>query len=208
MNKLSKEKQSRIALVGLCSVGISVGLYFLVVKNQLDTLAVSVSKTAEIRSKVDQANSFLKQSATLEKKLAGISDELNQREADMVPDRDTYDAMLKTIRAFEVSRTGVFPLVIDQPRTNELQMLPKFPYKAAIFHATGRGFYHEFGRFIADFENTFRLSQIVNLDVAPAGLTSSGMGGAPLTQTDAEILVFNFDIIVPIKPSGSFPEKK
>jgi|GEM_PF-557701 len=208
MNKLSKEKQSRIALVGMCAVGISVGLYFLVVQNQLDSMAASVRKTAEIHSKVDQANSFLKQSVTLEKRLAEVSEELDLREGDMVPDRDTYDAMLKTIRAFEASRRGVFPLVIDQPRTNDLQLLPKFPYKVAIFHATGRGFYHEFGRFIADFENTFRLSQIVNLEVAPAGLGNSGLGVTPLTQADAELLVFNFDMIVPIKPSGSFPEKK
>lgn len=201
MSKLSKEKQNQILAVAVGSLTVAVALYFVVIQGQTGSLTVTQRRTAEIRGKIDQATGFVRQAGVVAKRLEELKDAVGQKESTMVPDRDSYDWMLRTIRNFEQNRrsVGVRPLNIEQPKMEEMGMIPNFPYKAAVFHATGQGFFHEFGRFLADFENKFRYYQVINLEISPGGATAPGGGLAPLTEADGELLQFKFDIVAPVK---------
>ena len=71
--------------------------------------------------------------------------------------------------------------------------LGKFPYKQAAFSVGGTAYFHDLGKFIADFENHFPYFRIVNLDLTPA---------AGAAESDKEKLTFNFQIVTLVKPSA------
>ncbi|MCF7707890.1 MAG: hypothetical protein K9N52_03205 [Verrucomicrobia bacterium] len=61
-----------------------------------------------------------------------------------------------------------------------------------FFTIRGNAFYHDLGRFIADFENTFRFMRIENLSITP--------GGGTETSSQGERLSFTMDIAALVKP--------
>ena len=44
---------------------------------------------------------------------------------------------------------------------------PSFPFKQVKFTITGTAYYHDLGKFIANFENTFPHIRVVNLQIQP-----------------------------------------
>jgi len=67
-----------------------------------------------------------------------------------------------------------------------------FPYKQMRFTLTGVAYYHDLGKFIADFENKFPHCRVVNLSAdAPGSMSANG-----------ERLNFRMDIITLVKPSN------
>ena len=74
-----------------------------------------------------------------------------------------------------------------------MDLLPSFPYKQIQFTINGTAYYHDLGKFIADFENNFPHARMVNLVIEPAsGADSSN-----------EKLSFRMDIIALVKPNPS-----
>jgi hypothetical protein len=49
----------------------------------------------------------------------------------------------------------------------DCDLLPKFPYKQVRIVISGSGYYEEIGKFIADFENEYATTRIVNLELTP-----------------------------------------
>src|ERR1039458_2015399 len=75
---------------------------------------------------------------------------------------------------------------IKPPEITDKGVITGFPYKWAKFHITGEGYYHEFGKFIADFENAFPCFRIQDLDIAVPGI-----------RKDPDMLSYSFDIVTP-----------
>ena len=73
-----------------------------------------------------------------------------------------------------------------------MDLLPHFPYKQLKVTVNGTAYYHDLGKFIADFENTYPHARVVNLTIDPAGGTGD----------DSEKLAFRMDIIALINPNG------
>jgi Tfp pilus assembly protein PilO len=71
---------------------------------------------------------------------------------------------------------------IGQPNVSEMDLLPNFPYKQLQFTLRGTGYYHDIGKFIADFENKYPHMRVVNLELELVG-------------TDTEKLSFKMDIV-------------
>jgi len=67
-------------------------------------------------------------------------------------------------------------------------LLPAFPFKQVKFAVTGTAYYHDLGRFIADFENTYPHIRVANLQVQPG---DAGDG--------AEKLSFRMEVIALVK---------
>ena len=72
-----------------------------------------------------------------------------------------------------------------------------------IYHACGlhmsithRAAYHEFGRFVADFENAFPYMRIQNIELDPAAASNAS------AQSDQEKLAFKMEIVTLVNPSG------
>jgi hypothetical protein len=73
----------------------------------------------------------------------------------------------------------------------DVGVFPTFPYQAAAFGVRGKGYYHDIGKFVADFENSFPYMRIQNLELAPDG-------GAQ--AADDETIQFRMEIVTLIKP--------
>ena len=107
-----------------------------------------------------------------------------------------YSWIIQTINRFRADRKVEIPQ-FSREVTTEIGVFPKFPYKAALFHVRGTAYFHELGRFIADFENTFPHIRIQNIDMEPA--TQSA---ATTTQNaDPEKLAFKMEIVALINPN-------
>jgi Tfp pilus assembly protein PilO len=208
MSKLSKEKQNQIAVVAVGSLAVAVGIYFVLIQGQLDSIALTQRKTTDIRNKLDQASGYVRQALTVSNRLAETRSLLTEKEATLVPDSgDPYDWMIRNITSFAQSHRGVFSVTMVRPKIGDVEMIPGFPYKAATFHVSATGFFHEFGRFLADFENKYRYYQIINLEIAPCGPVVPGGALTPLTGADGELLQFQFDIVAPINPVSEASKK-
>jgi hypothetical protein len=166
-----------------------------------DSKASAERELTGLKATIDQATASVRQAQILDKVLHDLQTQLADKEAFM-PDGDNYDWMLRNIRSFEQDRRSPFKLEIEQPKFESMGIFPKFPYKAAVFHVSGRGFYHDLGKYLSDFENKFRYYQVANLEIKPG----SGGGPVPLMvvgEFEGEMLQFSFDIITPVKAAAT-----
>ena len=69
-------------------------------------------------------------------------------------------------------------------------MIPNFPYKQVRLSLFGTGYYHNIGKFLSDFENTFPHMRLVNLAI---GTTESA--------DDSELLSFHVEVVALVKPN-------
>ena len=70
-------------------------------------------------------------------------------------------------------------------------MIPGFPYKQIRFRSSARGYYHDMGKFVADFENKFPHCRVLNLQADCTGTPPSG----------GEKLNFRMEIAALVKPN-------
>ena len=76
---------------------------------------------------------------------------------------------------------------------SEVNLLADFPYKQAALSVTGSAHFHDFGRFLAAFENQFPHIRVLNLtlDVNPNGME------------EPETLSFKMEIVTLVKPNAT-----
>jgi len=73
-----------------------------------------------------------------------------------------------------------------------MSLIPNFPYEQASITVAGRAHFHDFGRFVADFENQFPHIRVLNLDL-----------DLDTVSTQPEMLSFKMDIVTLVKPNPS-----
>jgi len=104
---------------------------------------------------------------------------------------DNYAWTFDTIRRFKASYRVDIP-TISQPALGEVDVLPQFPFKQIRVTVSGTAYYHDLGRFIADFENAFPHIRVVNIAIEPVNPTEAGN----------EKLSFRMDIVALVKPNS------
>ncbi len=197
MNKLSKEKRSQLALTVVMILVVGTGLYMGLIRYQqakIRTLAVEKEKGNRKLAKISE---IFRSGSQIETELAVIRKELDSREDEMVSD-DLYSSMINNIRKFKLA----YPVEIQQFNSKgqaDLNLFPRFPYKQFTVSILGTAYYHDLGKFIADFENKFRSSRILNLELTTDPSQAAGEG---------EKLIFRMEIVSLVKPGGPSSEKK
>ncbi len=191
MNKISKEKKQQIALILMGAVGVIAALWYLVIQNQYTHLSAVQKTTREMKDKVGKAETLLKKAGAIETSLEESAKALEKIEGEMAAG-DLYLWMINTINRFNVAKDVTF-LDFQRELVGDVGVFPKFPYKAATFPMKGTAHYHELGRFLADFENSFPYARVQNLELAPSTKTAGD---------DVESLNFRFEIVALIKPVG------
>jgi Tfp pilus assembly protein PilO len=190
--KLPKQKRDHLILVAVIIVAILAGLGFGLIRRQYDNLEATRAKSVEAEKRLEKMKDTIEREPEIQADLAEVQGKLTLREANMASG-DPYAWALDLIRLFRNSYKVDMPGV-GQPTQGESSLMPRFPYRQASFTVSGSGYYHDIGRFVADFENKYPEIRIVNLTVTP--LTGT-------VAEDKEKLEFKMDIVALTRPNPS-----
>lgn len=193
MKNLPNDKRDRLIFIAVGTVLSLVAVYFLVIQAQSKTRDRIVKQTVEQRSKVENAERLISSTAELQKKLDAASGQLKTIE-DTMASGDMYSWIILTINKFRADRKVDIPQFSREVPT-DVGVLPKFPYRAALFNVRGTAYFHDLGKFLADFENSFPYIRVQNLELEPASNSSATSTG------DTEKLAFKMEIVTLVNPT-------
>ena len=207
MKNLTKEKKERLILIAVGTIVTMVGLYYGVIRAQRDTLEALARKKVDEENRVNSSQRMAATLGELQEKLGTSQQKLKTIESTMASG-DMYSWIILTMNSFK--ENGGYKVEIPQfsrEVSTEIGMLAKFPYRAAVFHIRGTAYYHDFCKFVADFENTFPYMRIQNVYLEPAGSSAATAlsGGPAVANTpvgeDAEKLTFKMEIVTLVNPN-------
>lgn len=191
MNILPKDREKRTQFI-LVIFGtlVVLGLIgFALIRPQYQTLSRIANDEGDERAKLQRIQDTIKKAGDTSTQLSNVVSNLSLAELDMASG-DFYAWTYDTIRKFKASYRVDIPTV-GQPSLGDVDLLQQFPYKQIRVTINGTAYYHEFGRFIADFENTFPHIRVVNLTIEPVS-----------SEPGNEKLAFKMDIVALVKPNS------
>jgi Tfp pilus assembly protein PilO len=194
MKRLSPAKRNQLIMVILGTAGIIALIYFILIQPQKDknqSLSVNIS---EETTRLQQMKTAIKQRATDDQTLTETVQKISEAEQD-IASGDVYAWTYDLIRRFKSAYRVEIPSM-SQPFLGEVDLIASFPYKQVKVSLNGTAYYHDIGKFIADFENKYPHTRVVNLTVEPA-LTAALVGTAP-----GEQLSFHMEIVALVKPNS------
>jgi len=192
MKSLSKEKRDRLVLVCIGAVAAVVGLYYGVIASQRNSLESLVGRRGEKQSKLANAERLIGNASTIQKNLEAATAKLKTIESTMASG-DMYSWIILTVNSFKENYRVEIPQFSREVQA-EVGMYHKFPYRAAVFNVRGTAYYHDFGKFVADFENAFPYMRIQNVELEPPAASNSNV------QDDQEKLAFKMEIVALVNP--------
>jgi len=192
MNKLSKEKKNQLVLVAIVLAMVVGGWYAMIYKNQTESLVTLRSKRDAARQKLVQVRKTIDSTDQIQADLAVEKQQLSKIEETMATG-DLYAWAINTIREFKLTHKVEIPQYSNIDGPKEMTMLPGFPYKQATLTIAGTAQFHDFGKFVADFENQFPYMRVMNLSLEPA---------ANLASAEKERLAFRMEVATLVKPGA------
>lgn len=195
MNSLPKEKRDRLMLVGLGTAILLAIIYFFLLRPEYDSLAGVQAKIAAATKDLGQKDKAIKDEPLTLRELTQASNALVQAESD-VATGDPNAWIYETLRNFK-DRHNVDLVQMSQSVVGDVDLLPNFPYRQIKVTVTGTAYYHDLGRFIADFENAYPHVRLLNLTLAPAAGDNTAS-----TNNSSEKLTFRMDVAALVKSSG------
>src|SRR5205823_8637109 len=193
MKSLPKEKRERLILVALLTAAVVTALYYLLIRTQQNSLQKLTRQISEQKMKVGHAEQLIASVPEIKKTLETANRAVAHVEEGMASG-DMYAWVIQTVGRFGAERKVEIPQFSREVMT-EVGILPKFPYKAAVFNVRGVAYFHDLGKFLADFENSFPFARIQNIELEPAG------NSAATATSDSEKLSFRMEIVTLINPN-------
>jgi len=196
MKNLPKEKRDQLILSAIGTIAVIAGLWYGLISTMRQSVDSMTKQTDEKKTKVVNAQRLVNSTADLQKGLEQATAKLSVMEESMAAG-DMYSWIILKVNKFREDRKVEIPQFSREVRT-DVAMFPKFPYKAAVFTVRGTAFFHDLGRFVADFENAFPNTYLQNIEMEPASNTSASgaSGGHP------ELLTFKMEIVTLINPNS------
>jgi Tfp pilus assembly protein PilO len=202
MKNLPKEKRDRLVVIVVGTLVLMGAVYYGLISHQRHTLEDIAKKFAEEDQRVSNGQRLAATTADLQKKLQTAQGKLKGIESTMASG-DMYSWIILTMNSFK--ENGGYKVEIPQFSREipcDVGMIAKFPYRAAAFNVRGTAYYHDFGRFVADFENTYPYMRIQNIDLEPAGTSASTSTGPAGNAEDGERLAFKMEVITLVNPNS------
>jgi len=190
MKRLPPAKRNMLIVVIVATAGLIGLIYIFLILPQNANNRKLAADTKAAKAKWEQYKTVIKQSSNTAKMVEEVTAELKLTEKD-VASGDIYSWTFDTLRRFKADYRLEIP-TIGQPAVEEVDLLPGVPYKQARIILSGSGYFHDIGKFVADFENTFPHMRIVNLQIDP----NTGAAGA-----GSEKLSFRTEVVVLVKPN-------
>jgi len=177
-----------LIVVAVATVALIALIYFFLIQPQNQKNNNLAADTKAAKAKWEQYKVIIKQANATASQLDEISSQLNRAETDIATG-DFYSWTYDTIRRFKTNYHVEIP-TIGTPAISDVDLLPSLPYKQIKVTLNGSGYFHDIGKFFADFENNFPHMRLVNLQLDQ---TTSATGGS------SERLSFRTDVVVLVK---------
>lgn len=190
MSKLPKEKRDKIILIGMGTVVMCVAIWFLLINTQKATLTRVQEEIRKSREQLENGQRVVKSESLVKQEFAAATQSLRQRESAMASPSDMYLWQIETLNRFRVGRNVDIPQFGREVPTT-VNVFPRFPYSAALFNVRGSAHFHDFGKFLADFENSFPYIRVQNLVLEPSGDEKS---------ESREKLTFRMELLTLVRP--------
>ena len=195
MSNLPKEKRDKLILAVMGSVAGVVGIWFGLIESQQAGLRSKAKLLAETQGKLQTVQRELRLTEGFKATLDSIQRQIQGMEAKM-PTGDVYRWAIRSITSLQSNNVEIANL--EPPRIGESTILPKVPYKTALLYVNGTAHYHDFGRFLANLENSFPHMRLQRLELDP-------MQFGEATSAGQEQLNFKIEILALIKASVAEP---
>jgi hypothetical protein len=215
MNKLSKEKRDRIILILIGGAGLAIAIWYSVLGSQKEVIASYDDRIESTQDRLFRAERMTRRERQINADLELLRKKIAAAEGQMHPAEEANGRkwLLDQLGAFIQNRYDVTLRALSDPTIgSSLLNTPGMPYSAAAYRVEFHAYYHEFGRFLADFENSFPYMSIHNLQVSP--VATPGVGGGQTLPVDRqeiasskpeerEKLVFSMFIVLLFRPGNT-----
>jgi len=191
-SKLSRDKRNALVIVILVFLGAAGGLSFLI-HCQYQGLGRIAQKKQDAQAKLHKVEDAVKHTSEIEADLASTGKALADLESD-VASGDLYSWAINTFRVFKGGYKVDVPQISPVSTPADVDILPSFPYKQTTFIISGTAHFHDFGRFVADFENAFPHIRVLDL--------SMEVNPSP-TSDEQETISFKMEVAALVKPNAS-----
>lgn len=193
MAKLSKEKTQQIILIVLITCAALCGVWFLLIKSQLNTMAAMRAEKEKAISNVLNAKRLAQQADSIQNGLIRTQQQLDDIESKMA----SGDFFMWSFKLVESAMATNNLKIIDteRPREDEVGLFARFPYRSIRFTVRASGYFHDFGTFTRDFENQHPYMRCCNLSLMAEG--------PPSGESEREKLAIRFEIVALVKPNQS-----
>jgi Tfp pilus assembly protein PilO len=192
MSKLSKDKRDKIILVGIVTAAVSAAIWLLIIKSQNETLRNVRAEGLKSRDQLKRGQTTITTQSQINEGFEKAAQNLKQREGSMAASNDMYSWLIQTLNKFRLGYQVDIPQ-FGRETPSEVGIFPKFPYRAAVFNVKGSAYYHDFGKFLADFENAFPYIRVQNIELDSLA-DSSG------SRESSEKLNFKMELLTLVRP--------
>jgi hypothetical protein len=188
MSRLPKQQRDKLILTIVGTVFIASGLYFGVIQFQLDQLKNLRADKDKDSIKAKDVEDSIRNAKQIQVDLGRKTAQLSTVESDMASG-DAYLWMVNLIRQFKAGYNVDISQFsgISKP---EVGLYPKFAYNQVSINVGGSAYYHDLGKFLADFENRFPHIRIQEITLEPPGVPSG----------DRDKLNFRLQVVALMKP--------
>jgi hypothetical protein len=194
MARLSKEKRDKLILVTMGTIAVVAGLWYGVIKTRNEALIDVQARRAKAIDKLEKARRVISSGVQSEAAMQTATNQLKTVEDTMA----SGDLFTWSYRFLDQAKAGQEVSFVDvgRPGRGDVGMLAQFPYEAAIFTVRGDAYYHDFGKFLADFENKHPYFRVQNMTLTPASEGAGGTDGGGESK-----LTFKLDFVCLVRPN-------
>ena len=198
MTKIPKDKRDKIILISVATLVVVGTLWFLLISAQQGMLKRAQAEAKKSREQLEGGQRTVKAQAAMKQDFEEATQALRLREQAMASPSDMYLWHIETLNKFRLGYKVEIPQ-FGREQMTDVGVLAKFPYAAAVFNVRGTAHFHEFGKFLADFENAHPCMRVQNilLEPAPAELIS----GDP--REAREKLSFKMELLTLVRPNNA-----
>jgi type II secretory pathway component PulM len=192
MSKSPKEQRERIILAVLVSMAVCAGIWFGALEPEQAGLRHQAKVLAETQGKLSTVQRELRLTESFKAHLDSNLRQIESMEAKM-PTGDVYRWAIRSLTSLQTNNVEIANM--EPPRISESSILPKVPYKAALYSVNGVAHYHDFGKFLANLENGFPHMRLQRLELEPVQFGEA-------TSAGQEQLNFKLEVLALIKGSA------
>ncbi|MEW6158984.1 MAG: hypothetical protein AB1813_16290 [Verrucomicrobiota bacterium] len=212
MNKLPKDKRDKILMILGAALLFGLVYWYFVITSQGKALEKERQAIAEVTDKIAKAETFKKRGPYVKNDLAELGKKLDEVEGQMIPALELSSQVWLFTRIDELRQK--YDLQISGfPRNaatdRKALSLPRFAYAAAVYPGVKLdGYFHDIGKFLQDFENTYPYISLQNVVLTPLATPSVALGtatdkpAAPINESMKEKLNLSMDVVVLYRPTG------